>query len=57
MLNPEMIFSILVNTDSSGSATCDFASSVVRLGPIIQLLKVELALKIEIKNDFTCLGS
>ena len=57
MLNPEMIFSVFVNTDSSDSAMCDFALSVVRLGPIIQLFKVELALKIEIQNDFTCPGS
>lgn len=57
MLNTEMIFSVLVNTDRSGTAMCDFALAVVRLGPFIQLLKVELALKIEIQNDFTCPGS
>lgn len=52
MLNTEMIFSILVNTDNSGTANCNFALAVVRLVHIIQLLKIELALKIGIQNDF-----
>lgn len=54
MLNTEMIFSILVNTDNSGTAKCNIALAVLKLVRIIQVLRMELALKIEIQSDLIC---
>lgn len=54
MLNTEMIFSILVNTDNSGTAKCNSALAVVRLVHHIQLLRI--ALKVEIQSDLICPG-